>query len=577
MGTVEWLFTVAAVSMLGWCAARFKKHQLTFDRFTGGHSTSWLILGCSAAVTSISSDTPLLISGAFYHGGISENWFWLISAPGSLATLFFFARLWRRSGVTTSAEIISLRYGQQAPARLYRKLNAFIDAGIINVLVLASVTYSFVILLQFVIDRAALNLSLSSYQLAVLCTALIMVGVIFYTLMSGFKAVVQTDMLQFVVVLFVSFLLCGIAVINASAEHGGWLSLMDKIPDKDARFSLGQPDNLSFWLLLLFGWWYSVPGDGLFVQRLVSAKSEKDAFLTSLTFIGIHYVLRVWPWFLLGAIALVYFPGAENSESVYFPMATQFFPGGGLLLLLFAFVASFMSTLDSRLNWGASYFVHDIFPPRQPDAGPKNALIERSAVILLALLAFLIATANTSVSIIGIYKYILIIQAGTAVAAIARWYWWKMTIYAEIAAIVISITLGNLLYFSVDNSNGEMFAIILSSNIVVTGLLTLLVSHYTAGKQANSVTQAFQNKVQVSGIGWRLTDEPMPSPAAQVPFVMLVKLWLASIMLIYSLLAFIGACFSLHGYQLAVSLACLCCSLGYLRYHKTQLARIAFD
>ena len=150
-----WLILTALIlPLFGFLFAGRRRSSNMFQHFTAGKSSPWFLLGCSAAVTSISSDTPVLVAGAFYQNGIAGNWFWLAGVPGALATLIFFANLWRRSGVLTAAELIPLRYGDSHPINAtYRKLNALLDAGICNVLVLTSVIYAFLMLLTLLLEQ----------------------------------------------------------------------------------------------------------------------------------------------------------------------------------------------------------------------------------------------------------------------------------------------------------------------------------------------------------------------------------------------------------------------------------------
>lgn len=547
MSPIDWLVIALFVPVIVLPAffSTPAKSKGASERFVAGRSLGWLVLGGSLAATSLSPDTPLLVSGAFYEGGLAENWFWLAGIPGALATLIFFARYWRRTRVLTQLEVIAVRYGDQPSTKLLRVGMAIMDAGLVNALILGSVTFATHILIAqfFGLDEeiwiGAFGLGLSiadSITIAVVCVTVV------YTYLSGFRAVVRTDIVQLIAAILASITLAGFALSAGIEEFGSYRGLVEQLPSDHPGFELFEVEDYSILLLLLFRWWQIAPGGGLFVQRLVSAKSEDDAALTALSFTIIHYALRAWPWFLIGAVALIYAPSLAEAERAFPAMAERFLPAGGMGLLIVAFWAAFMSTIDSRLNWGASYFVNDIYGAFGGDReGATARRIEGLGIAILALAALAIALTGVFASIIGIYKYLILIQAGSALVAITRWYWWRSTIEAEFAALIVSFVLGNALYLAVDISQNSDFAIAVAVNSVVTGMTTIAISYLTSRKGPTQAAQSFNDLVHVAGPGWKSARLRRAEDQHTVSLWRQVLFWLAANGMIYSFIALIAS------------------------------------
>ena len=545
------------------------------QRFAAGRTMPWYLLGGSLAATSLSTDTPLLVSGALYAGGLSANWFWLASAPGVLATPFFFARYWRRSGVLTEVEILLLRYGERPPTQAFRLAKAVTEGVLINILVLASVMFAAALLIERFMGLSSAPLiqagpvGVSPVDMATFGLIAITAG---YTLTSGFRAVIRTDIMQFTAAILASILLAVFAMQAAGDDFGSLSKALAAVPGRADLFNLFPAADASVLLLIAFGWWHIAPGNGLFVQRLVSARSESDATLTVFCFTALHFIIRAWPWFIIGALALIYFPGLTKPEAAYALMADRLMPTGGKGLMAAALWAGFMSTIDSRLNWGASYVVNDccqIFGYRPGPRGERR--IETTTVLLLAVGAFWIASSGAVTSILGIYQYVMILQAGTAFAAIARWYWWRLSIWGEISALVSGIVAGNVIVFMIDLSNATEFGLGILANMVVGGTVAASVSWLNTRTGPDTACRNFYRRTQVAGPGWnrlRDTDENPPSGLGQT-----VLYWLLSVGLVYASIAVVAALLSGDTGRLAWSLAALAACAGILVLRRTALVK----
>ena len=70
----------------------------TSEFFASGRSVPWWLAGLSMVATTFSSDTPNWVTQQVRQYGVAGNWQWWAMVLTGVATVFFFARLWRRSG-----------------------------------------------------------------------------------------------------------------------------------------------------------------------------------------------------------------------------------------------------------------------------------------------------------------------------------------------------------------------------------------------------------------------------------------------------------------------------------------------
>lgn len=316
--------------------------------FTAGRKMKWWLLGTSIVATTFASDTPLAITGWIAKYGIAGNWFWWGGVLGSVAMTVFFARKWRTSGVVTDVEITELRYGGPAAATL-RSVKAFINATLVNCVILgwvfagmSKISESFMdwgwLLGPTVYDAMA-----SAYPDALLfgsfdntLTIAVLVAVtLAYSALGGMRAVIITDLVQFVLAMGMSILLTVLAVSHLGGLGAMWDQLAIIYPadgsatslageaylthDRVAAFvpefgdsvagSLGIPFS-AFVLTLGVMWWTSgtVDGSGFTAQRLYTAESGEQAEKGALWYSFANFMLRSWPWAIAGVAALVIFP-----------------------------------------------------------------------------------------------------------------------------------------------------------------------------------------------------------------------------------------------------------------------------
>lgn len=448
LGTADWIVVAlygALTLSIGLRLAR-RAGRSVEDYFVAGRSLPWWIAGTSIAATWFASDAPLATAALVRRQGVFGNWLWWYEAAGILMLTFFYARLWRRAGVLTDAEVIELRYGG-APARILRGFSAVYQGLVKNAVVMGWVMLAMVKFSQVLLGwDAALTLTV--------CVGLALV----YTVASGLWGVVVTDVLQFVAGMLGSITLAGIVL----ARFGGPSAMADAIREQPAApagaldlvpsaANASSLEVLSFLCLILILWMRSGQGDGYVAQRLFATRDERQSVMASLWFAFAGTVLLTWPWIVAGLGSLLVFPagaGADpalvaDPELAYPMMIRELMPAGLRGLMVATFLAAFMSTMDTHLCWGASYMVNDVYRRfvRRDSTERHYVTASRVAVVGLALLAAGVAWQMESIQ--RGWIYIIELTAGVAVVWLLRWYWWRVNAWAEIAAMAGSVVLAN--------------------------------------------------------------------------------------------------------------------------------------
>ena len=441
---VDWLVLVLALAapvVVGIACGRRSGRSLS-QFFLSGRDLPWWLAGTSMVATTFAADTPLAVTGIVAAGGIAGNWLWWNAALGSMLTVVFFARLWRRAGILTDVEFVELRYTGRA-ARVLRAVRALYLGLPVNCLVIGWVNLAL---------AKVLSVALGWERLTGVLAGLAATGI--YAALAGFRGVVAADLVQFAIALAGAVALAGYAL--AAPGVGGIDGLLAALPDSTFRLwpavgaaggSLPETPAMlalpvvAFVAYLGVQWWASwypgqEPGGGGYVaQRMMSARSEQDAVLATLWFTVAHYCLRPWPWVLVALAALVLYPDLTDREAGYVLVLRDHLPPGWRGLLVGAFFAAYMSTVSTQLNWGTSYLVNDVYKRfLRPDAGEKR-LVRVSRLTTLLVMAASGALTFGLESVRQAWEFVLESGAGIGLVLILRWYWWRVTAVSELAAL----------------------------------------------------------------------------------------------------------------------------------------------
>jgi len=422
-------------------AFRKRASKSSEEYFLSGRTLPWWILGTSMVATTFAADTPLAVTGFIRNHGIWFNWFGWHYVFAQMMAVLLFSRFWRRAEVVTDNELIEMRYSGK-PAAFLRGFKAGYFAIVYNFIVLGWV-------LKGLGTVAEATLGIDEH-LAVIVGASLALS---YALLAGFWGVVITDVIQFVLAMAGS-----ISVAVLSVKHVGGITelktrlsesilaspnTMAMIPGGDMSW---DSDFVKFLVFVSLMWWasHNADGGGYLIQRMAAAKNERHARGATLWFVVANNAVRYWPWILTGLASMVIFPimpDGMNEEAAY-PLVMLKVLGPGLMgLLLVSFFAAFMSTIDTHLNWGASYLINDIYIRfLRPKAGNKETVLAaKLCVFLMMVFSVLVAFLLTSIG--KAWLFVWAMGAGIGPVLILRWFWWRINAWSEIAALGASVVL----------------------------------------------------------------------------------------------------------------------------------------
>ena len=506
--------------------------------FLSGRDLPWWLAGTSMVATTFAADTPLAVTGLVGRDGIAGNWIWWNAALGSMLTVFFFARLWRRAGILTDVEFVELRYAGR-PAAILRGLRGLYLGLPINCVIIGWVNLAM---------AKILSVTMGWDRLTAVIMCLGMTGV--YASLSGLRGVVVTDFIQFALALLGTVAIAWFAL--RVPEVGGIAGLHDQLPESAFQFmpELANAGSETSYTLALpvaafvayigIQWWASwypgqEPGGGGYVaQRMMSARDEQHSFRATLWFTVAHYCLRPWPWILVALASLVLYPDIPDREAGYAMVLRDHLPPGWRGLLLGAFFAAYMSTTSTQLNWGTSYVVNDFYRRFVRREASETHYVGVSRITTLIIMAMSALVTYYLETIRQAWEFILESGAGVGLVLMLRWYWWRVNAWSEITALVAP-AVG---YAYIKLFTNLQFPDTLIYLVAWTTFCWLLVTFLTPPEPASHLA-AFYRRVRPAGPGWKrfaaAAGEPPPEPIAG-----LVVDWTAGCVLVYSMLFGLG-------------------------------------
>lgn len=516
LSTLDWGIIIAffIISLgIGFWTARSAGKSVN-DFFLSGRNMPWWLLGISMVATTFSADTPNLVTDIVRTNGVSGNWVWWAFLLTGMLTVFVYAKLWRRSEVLTDLEFYELRYSGKGAAFL-RGFRALYLGVFFNIMIMATVCLA-------AIKIGGVLLGFSPVETLFIASTITVI----YSSMGGLKGVIITDFFQFILAMAATL---GAAVVLVDLPQVGGLEALISHPDVVPKLDLipdiseGEVFLVLFIIPIALQWWSvwypgAEPGGGGYIaQRMLSAKDEKNAIWATLLFNFMHYAVRPWPWILVALTSVIVFPTLDSIQAAFpdldpsvighdlaYPAMMSFLPSGLLGLLLASLIAAFMSTLSSHLNWGSSYVVHDFYRRFvEPDATEKKLVaIGRITTVVLMVLAGLLALALQNA--LQAFSILLQIGAGTGLLFILRWFWWRINIYSEITAMVVSFFIAlylELIHPALGGSPIDATTQLLIG-VGITTLSWVGVTLFTR-PEPEEVLYSFIEKINPGGPGWK--------------------------------------------------------------------------
>jgi SSS family solute:Na+ symporter len=580
---VDWIIVVVsiAVSFLPAVLLAKRAGTSTAEFFTSGRAAPWWLIGVSMVATTFSTDTPNLVTNFVREKGVANNWQWWAFLLTGMATVFFYAKMWRRSGVLTDLEFYELRYAGK-PASLVRGFRAIYLGLFFNCVIMASVNLA-------AAKIANVLLGWPMGKTLLVCAVLNVA----FAATSGLWGVLVTDFIQFGIAMTGSFAAAYFAL--KQPEVGGLAGLIAKTDPKVLSLVPDFGDwgmTLSVLIIPLTIQWWSVwypgaePGGGSYIaQRMLAAKTEKDAMAGTLFFNVAHYALRSWPWIIVALASILVYPQLSDIARTFpyvdpklighdmaYPAMLRFLPHGMLGLMVAGMLAAYVSTISTHLNWGTSYLVHDFYRRfMRGDADERHYVFVGRIVTGLLMVAaagvtFVLDTARAS------FDLMLSVGAGTGLLYLLRWFWWRVNAWCEIAAMVSSFVIA--VAFQVASKTGH--GVPSWESLIITVLATTIVwvsVAFLSPPTDRATLVSFYKLVRPAGSGWnhvRAEAGVGPSPDS-LPQSLLG--WVLGCLFIYSALFGVGS--ALYGRlpQAAMWAVCFVVSgVGLLRIVRRMWA-----
>jgi SSS family solute:Na+ symporter len=562
---LDWVVIVGFFALNVAIGLRYTRRagQSVSEFFLSGRNVPWWLAGTSMVATTFGADTPLAVSGLVIKHGIAGNWLWWNAVASGMLTVFFFASLWRRAGVMTDVELIELRYGGR-PAAGLRAFRAAYLALPVNCIIIGWVNLAMAKIVGMTVGMRGLTQWLHGLtglealaapgadRAVTVALCLLLTGL--YVSVSGLWGVLVTDLLQFVVKLGMTIILAVVAVRAA----GGMGTIIARVPAE--RLTVLPPVGaawmpvIAFTVYIAVQWWAAwypgaEPGGGGYVaQRIFSAKNEREGVYATLWFNVAHYTVRSWPWVLTALAAYVLYPRIDDPEGAYVRVMIDHLPPSLRGLMMAGFLAAYMSTVATHLNWGASYLVGDLykrFVAKERDEA-HYVRASRWATIATMVISGVVSLYLDSIS--GAWKLLLALGAGTGPVLILRWYWWRINAFSEVSAMLASFISSIALQrvFSLDSDDPRQFALLMLGTLAITTVTWVSVTFATQPERDETLDRFFL-RVRPSGPGWRAVAERVRAqlPASEglpdAPMPVRLRDWAAGCVLVYGSLFGVGS------------------------------------
>jgi len=588
---LDWSAIIAylAITLLLGLYFRRSSGKSAEDYFVSGRNVSWWLAGTSMVATTFAADTPLLVAGLVYTQGIAGNWIWWAFLPSGMMTVFLFARLWRRSGLMTDVQFAEMRYSGK-PAAFLRGFRAIYLGVLMNCFILGWVTKAMTNIVGTTLGPTMQKWHfLSSFSVAlsnvfgpafsgtdgralIVCIFFLIPFTGIYVSLGGLSGVLWTDLFQFVLKMGIVIAIAYYAVratggMGSMIEQIGALRAANGASDPFAflpDFSKGFATDtlwtlpvITFAVYLGVQWWAfwypgAEPGGGGYIaQRIFSARDERQGLFSVLWFNIAHYALRPWPWILTALAAIVLYPGLTHPETSYMMMVNDHVPHALRGIIVAGFLAAFMSTIATQLNWGTSYIVEDFYRRFLVRRASERHYVHVSQIVTILLVILTGYISAQLASIRAGWQVVLQVGAGTGSVYMLRWYWWRINAWSEISAMTMALVvtlslqwqgLANVLVGRPTLFTGSA-TVLFAKNILTTTLATTLVwiiVTLLTEREPEAILLSFYRKVRPDVTGWKPIASLAPEVRPTHDLSRNLWCWILGCVMVYSALFGVG-------------------------------------
>jgi Na+/proline symporter len=544
LNTLDWIVVVVSlVVCLGPAVFYVRRaRSSTTEYFTSGRSAPWWLVGTSMVATTFSTDTPNLVTDFVRSHGVSYNWVWWAFLLTGMATVFFYARLWRRSRVLTDLEFYELRYSGRSAA-VVRGFRAIYLGLFFNVMIMSAVTLAAVKIANVLLGWGRFETILVGGTACAIIAAF-----------TGLWGVLVTDLVQFVLAM------SGVTIAAYVSLHhpavGGLAELIRRTPTRTLSLLPDFNDTglmLSVLVVPLTVQWWSVwypgaePGGGSYIaQRILASKNERHALGATLWFNVAHYALRPWPWIIVALCSMLVFPTLADIQravphvdpklignDLAYPVMLTLLPHGALGLLVASLFAAYRSTIETHLNWGGSYLVLDFYRRfAAPGRSERHYLwVSRGVTVglMVACGAFTLLLSTASEA----FQLLLSVGAGTGLIYLLRWFWWRINAWSEIAAMISSFVIALGLFIARKNGASISESAALIYSVAATTIVWVGVTLVTPPTDDATLAR-FYEKTRPMGPGWARVRRATNLPPSPDSFASAILGWTSGVTFVYA-------------------------------------------
>ncbi len=371
--------------LIGWAAARREKG--TEDYFLGGRSMPWWAVTFSILATEVSAVTFIGAPGDSFRGNYTYLQFAFGSLLGRVLIALLFLPAFYRGRVTSIYEYLGSRFGPRShlTAACFFFVTRLLASGV-----------------RLLVVSLALSV-VSGFPLVPIVAAVAFVALC-YTLLGGIKAVIWTDVLQFVV--FMGGALTAVFFL-LSRVPGGWAGLRGLVGPEKLRifdFSLTLTDSKVFLVALVNGCvqtFAALGTDQDLTQRMLTCRRLQEG-QRALLLTGIVDFPVVLVFLVLGSLLYCFYgplgnplpPGIASDLDRVFPhFIVTALPVGVRGLLIASIFAAAMSSLDSAINALASSAVMDVYKPLFRKTAPEGHYLKVSRFFVAGFCLLLVVLA----------------------------------------------------------------------------------------------------------------------------------------------------------------------------------------
>ena len=477
--------------------------------FVGGRSLPWWAIGFSTVATFTSAGSASAFTMLVFSGGLLGNWWWWI--PWTIwmpLVAVIWSKFWRRLKIVSTAEFVQVRYGGKA-AGVFRSAAAVYFSFGWAVVLMAYVT-------GWLTKAVGPILGWPDTSIILFAASLTLA----YTTLGGLLGAVYSEIFQ-----FAFFVVANVIFIPVIIHHlGGLSSVYANVTQlRGSGFYQATPPGgdftfLTISALILQGLFFAASpagGEGFTAQKFMAAKNEFHAQVGQLFNALLALLVRVIPFFFLGIIAASIFPRQTlPEESVWGELVRRFGFTGLTGILVAGEFAAYQSAISTLMNWGASYLINDLYKRLlKPQATQRHYVwAGRVATFLLLVLALLAGRLLVK----GMMAWFLFINnvmiAFILPLAWLRFFWWRLNIWGEIAALAGGLPLGYVIWFPLGFAHKPFWQGFLL--LFGAGWVTILTVTLLTPAEKTETLEHFYQICRPPGFWGRIT-KTLPAPERQ--------------------------------------------------------------